>query len=145
MRVVPLVQNRQKGTLDHRDTLCLKIWGTTGTGSGFGKIRFSNGKFGNTHRICGIYQRRKLSKDPRRYHPVDNPAHPIVAMRSYRPTYSNTEIQQEQRGKIRMAVEYWQGLTDLEKQLYNERGVRLNLSGYNVAVRDFIRYYDQSP
>lgn len=66
-------------------------------------------------------------------------------MRSYRPTYANTEIQAENRAKFAAAVEYWQGLTDEEKALYDERGARLRLSGYNVAISDFLRYYEEAP
>lgn len=145
MRVLPFVQNREKGKIYHRDTFCLSIWGTTGRGTGFGRLRFSAASFGDTRRIAGTYQRRKLSSDHTRYNPETNPRFGNIAMRTYRPTYTNTEIQAENRSKFRAAVEYWQGLTDMEKELYNQRGKRINQSGYNLAIREFIRYYDELP
>ena len=145
MRVAPFVQNREPGKLDHRDTLCVRIWGTTGRGTGFGRLRFSAASFGDTRRIAGTYQRRKLSVDPTRYNPETNIKYPNIAVRTYRPTYSNTEIQEENRLKFAAAVAYWQGLTDEEKSMYDKRGASRNLPVYNVAVRDFMRYWDEAP
>lgn len=144
MRVAPFIQNREKPGIDHRDMLCTSIRGSTGRGTGFGRLRLSAASFGDTRRIAGIYQKRKLSVDKSRYDGDLNPAYPYVAMRTYRPTYSNTEVQQENRAKIAAAVEFWQGLTDEEKHIYNQRGVRKRLSGYNVCVSEFIKYYDES-
>lgn len=145
MRTVPFVQNRQVGTLDHRDMLCTSIRGTTGRGTGFGRLRFSATSFGDTRRIAGTYQKRAVSKDPTRYDPDTNPRYPNIAMRTYRPTYTNTEIQAENRYKMQQAVLFWQGLTNEEKSMYDERGAKVNLPGYNVAISDFMRYYDESP
>lgn len=145
MRVVPFVQNRTPGTLDHRDMLSVEYRGSIGRGTGFGKLRFSAASFGDTRRIAGTFQRRRTSKDRSRYHPVDNPEYPVIGMRSYRPTYTNTEIQEENRAKMAAAVAYWQGLTDEEKAIYNERGNKKNLYGYHIAISDFMRYYDLEP
>lgn len=145
MRVVPFVQNRTRGEIDHRDMFSLEYRGSIGRGTGFGKLRFSKANFGDTRRIAGTYQRRRTSNRRDRYHPTDNPEYPVIAMRSYRPTYTNTELQAENRAKLAAAVAYWQNLTDEEKSIYNERGSKRQMSGYNVAVSDFMRYYDEAP
>lgn len=145
MRVQPFAQERTPGTLDYRDMLSVELRGSVGRGTGFGKLRFAKGSYGDTRRIAGTYQRRKLSKDPSRYDPVSNPAYPIIAMRSMHPTYTNTEIQSEQRAKFAAAVAFWQGLTPEEKDVYNERGAKRNLYGYHIAISDFMRYYDEAP
>jgi len=145
MRVVPFVQNRTPGTLDHRDMLSVELRGSIGNGTGFGKIRFSKSSFGDTRRIAGTYQRRRLRADRSVYDPDTNPAYPVIAMRTYRPTYANTEIQNENRAKFAAAVAFWQGLTNEEKAIYNERGAKRNLYGYHIAISDFIRYYDEAP
>lgn len=145
MRVQPLLPGKTDGAFDHREFLCLTIRGSTGRGTGFGRLRFAAASFGDTRRVAGTYQRRKLRQDKSVYNPQTNPDYPVVAMRTYRPTYTNTEIQDENRAKFAAAVAYWQGLTDLEKELYDERGAKRNLPGYNIAISDFMRYYDYAP
>lgn len=145
MRVQPLIQNRQGDKIDHREFLCLSIWGSTGRGTGLGRLRCAAASVGDSRRIAGIYQRRRLRQNRTVYNQATNPDYPIVAMRSYRPTYTNTEIQEENRAKFAAAVEYWQGLTDYEKSLYDERGAKRSLPGYNIAISDFMRYYDEAP
>lgn len=145
MRVQPFAQGRERGTLDYRDMLATELRGRIGRSAGFGKLRFGAANFGDTRKLSGIYQGRRLSKDPSRYDPVSNPRYPFITMRTYRPTYANTEIQEENRGKFAAAVEFWQGLTDDEKAIYNERGAKRRVSGYNVCISDFMRYYDEAP
>lgn len=144
MRVLPFQQTREKGKIYHRDTFCVRIWGTVGRGTGCGRLRCGAASVGDTRRIAGTYQRRKLSTDNTRYNPETNPRYPNIAMRTYRPKYTNTEIQDENRTKFAEAVAYWQSLTDAEKAIYDERGAKVNLSGYNVAIQHFIRTYDQA-
>lgn len=145
MRVQPLLPKKETPGLDHREFLCLTIRGSTGRGTGFGRYRFSASSFGDIRTVSGIYQRRKLRKDHSVYNDQTNPAYPYIAMRTYRPTYSNTEIQAENRAKFAAAVAYWQGLTDEEKSLYDQRGAKHSLPGYNIAIRDFLRYYEEAP
>lgn len=145
MRVQPFAPNRTRGQIDHRDLLSVELRGTTGRGTGFGRLRFSAASFGDTRRIAGTYQRRKLSVDRTRYDHNITLEYPVVAMRTYRPTYSNTVIQEEQRAAFAAAIEYWRTLTDEEKELYNARGAKLQMSGYNVAISDFMRYFAEAP
>lgn len=74
MRVQPFSPVRTRGSLDYRDMLSVELRGSIGRGTGFGKLRFAKGSYGDTRRIAGTYQRRKLSKDKTRYDPVTNPA-----------------------------------------------------------------------
>lgn len=145
MRVQPFSQVRTRGTLDYRDLLAVELRGSIGRGAGIGKLRFGAANYGDTRRVAGTYQRRKLREDRSVYNASDNPAYPVIAMRTYRPTYSNTEIQAENRAKFAAAVAFWQSLTHDEKAVYNERGAKRNLYGYHVAISDFIRYYDEAP
>lgn len=145
MRVQPLAKKREPGKLDYGEMLSLNMWGSMGRGAGFGRLRFAKGNYGDTRRIAGTYQRRRLSTDPNRYDPETNPAYPVIAMRSYRPTYANTAQQDENRKKFKAAVEYWHSLTDLEKELYDERGARKQLGGFHVAVSEFMKYYEEAP
>lgn len=144
MRVQPFAKERERGALDHRDMLAVELRGSIGRGTGLGKLRFGAANYGDTRRIAGIYQRRKLSTDRSRYNDITNPAYPVIAMRTYRPTYRNTEIQAENRAKMAAAVAYWQGLTDEEKSIYNELGAKRNLYGYHIAISDFLRRYDEA-
>ena len=145
MRVQPFAYPRPAKGLDHRDMLCISLRGSIGRGTGFGRFRFAATSFGDRRAVAGIYQKRRLSNRRDRYDQTTNPEYPIVAMRSYRPTYTNTEIQAENRAKFAAAVAFWQGLTAEDKALYDKRAVRKQMSGYNVAISDFIRYYDEAP
>lgn len=145
MRVQPFAQERTRGTLDYRDMLCTDLRGSIGRGAGLGKLRCGKGSYGDTRRIAGTYQRRRLRADRSVYNPVSNPEYPVIAMRSYRPTYSNTPVQAENRAKLAAAVAFWQGLTDAEKDIYNERGAKRNLYGYHICISDFMRYYEEAP
>lgn len=145
MRVMPFTPNRTRGEIGHSDMLSVELRGSIGRGTGFGKLRFSAANFGDTRRVAGTYQRRALSVDRSRYDTDTNFCYPVVATRTYRPTYQNTEIQEENRAKFAAAVAFWQGLTQEEKDVYNERGAKRDLYGYHVAISDFIRYYDEAP
>ena len=54
------------------------------------------------------------------------------------PTNKQTEPQQTNRAKMAAAVLAWQNLTDEQKRVYNERVERLNMSGYNLFIRDYL-------
>ena len=142
MRVTPTATPDKNNTFSYFSCPGSVASGKIAASTGFGRVRFGASKIGDRRRVTGIFQKRKLSKDRTRYNPDTNPEHPVIVMRTYRPTYANTEIQQEQRQCFAAAVSFWQGLTDEEKAIYNRAGAKHNTSGYNIAISDFIRRYN---
>lgn len=55
------------------------------------------------------------------------------------PNDPKTKKQMEQRKKYASAVETWKELSDNEKQVYNNRAMGLNMSGYNLFISEFTR------
>lgn len=145
MRVAPFATQRTPGTLDYRDMLSIEYRGSIGRGAGLGRLRCGGANLGDRRRISGTFQRRKLSVDKGRYNNSDNLRYPVIAMRTYRPTYSNTEIQEENRLKFAQAVAYWQGLDDEAKAEYDRIGDKRRMSGFNVAISHFMLYYTDAP
>ena len=61
-----------------------------------------------------------------------------VQMKFYRPTNPRTEIQQNNRVKIRDAVLAWQALDQSQKIEYNKNALGKNLTGYNLFIKNFL-------
>jgi len=50
-----------------------------------------------------------------------------------------TANQQTNRNKFADAVAYWQGLTEEEKKVYNQRAIGKHMSGYNLCIREYMK------
>jgi len=59
-------------------------------------------------------------------------------LKLYAPANPQTEAQQANRAKITAAVLAWQGLTDEQKAIYNERAIGKPFTGYNIFVKEHL-------
>lgn len=95
--------------------------------TGFGDSVLGVSKFCNAIPLSGIYRtdnvtgKTKFYREP--YYITKNP---------------RTEAQQTQREKFASAVLAWQSLTQEQKNPYNMRAERMNLSGYNLFLREYL-------
>ncbi len=84
-------------------------------------------KYGDVIERHGIYQIRS------RYN-----GSIIVKEKFYLPTNPQTETQQTHRQKLTDAVAGWQGLTNNQKEIYNEIARYKPYSGYNLYIGEYI-------
>jgi len=56
----------------------------------------------------------------------------------YIPANPQTEIQQTNRNKWKEAVASWNGLTDIQKEVYNEKAKGKPLTGHNLYVKQYM-------
>lgn len=92
----------------------------------------TRGKIGKTgepdpRSVLGIYRVR------RRWGKVIHERLPF-----YTPTNPQTVPQQANRQKLTDAVAGWQGLTNNQKEIYNERARYKPFSGYNLYIGEYI-------
>lgn len=109
-----------------------------GRGAGYGFARRGDGRYGDTQRLGGVYQRRLAGF---KRSPADNSKthyYTYTRMRYYRPSNPQTEIQQANRSKFTDAVEAWALLTTVEKSVYNDRGKKLNRIGRNIFISEYM-------
>jgi len=93
------------------------------------QIRGKIGKFGDPdpRDVLGIYQiRTRYGKQVQ------------IKEVFYTPTNPQTEAQQAWRAIFADAVAGWQGLTQTEKDVYNQRVKYKNLSGYNLYLKEYL-------
>jgi hypothetical protein len=93
----------------------------------YGKEAYGKNLYGNSIEQAGIYQMRRCRVGMR-----------PIKMKFYRPTANESEIQKDGRDKFALAVAYWQSLTSEQKEVYNQRAIGKPLSGYNVALREYM-------
>lgn len=92
-----------------------------------GDFRLGVDKLGDLILLSGIYRtgsvagRTRYYRDP--YYIIKNP---------------RTPAQQTNRGKYAAGVTGWQGLTDPQKEVYNQRAIGKKMSGYNLYLREFL-------
>jgi hypothetical protein len=77
---------------------------------------------------AGIYQRKvtKRGKETSR-------------MKFYYPTNPRTKKQQAWRAVFRAGKAAWDSLTEIQKESYNRRAIRLKFTGYNLFQREYLR------
>jgi hypothetical protein len=75
----------------------------------------------------GIYQTRPSSK-----------GRVQVFEKFYRPTDPKTSAQLARRAVFANAISEWQGFAPEVKALYNQRASGMNLSGYNLFIREWL-------
>ena len=93
----------------------------------FGIAVFGGATFGNYFLLSGLYQLR----------------HSKTGKHSWRINFYNYKIthtagQQTHREKIQSAAAAWVGLTDPEKEVYNQRALGKRYSGYNLFLKEFL-------
>ncbi len=93
----------------------------------FGSVVFGDAQFGDMDLLSGIYQVRKSLAGPH-----------TVRLKYYRPTFSESIPILASRTKFANAISYWQGLTSPQRVVYNKRAVGLHMSGYNLAIKEFM-------
>lgn len=101
------------------------MYGATKFGSSPLKITLIDG---SELEVSGVYQKR---------HSAGRSI--FVRERFYFPRYPNTPAQLQTRENIRLAVASWQELTEEQKIAYNKRAEGLNMSGYNLYIREYIK------
>lgn len=132
MWTAPILPKAPGEPLQRGETLCLEIRGKIGTSSGFGGISSGGGSFGDDSIFGGIYQRRHFHSDDSRHPRPTTQIPQFVVMRTYAPTNPQTPVQQANRAKYAAAVAAWQGLTQAEKDAYNQAAARKNGRGYDL-------------
>lgn len=78
--------------------------------------------------IAGIYQLRTI-----------NGRKVNVREVFYTPTQTWSQAKQNAQDKFAAGVLAWQGLTDEQKEVYNERAERYRLPGYNLFLREYMK------
>jgi len=51
---------------------------------------------------------------------------------------THTDAQQARREKFAAAVAAWQSLTPEQKEVYNKKAMRKNMSGYNLYLSEYM-------
>ena len=97
-----------------------------GRSASFGFGRRGHGRFGDSSRLAGVYQKRIAGG--RSY---------TVRMRYYRPTNPQSVPQQANRAKFSAAMSAWGGLTAGEKSAYNERAKKRQMFGWGLFIREY--------
>lgn len=102
------------------------------SGGFFGEAFYSTGGYGSTDpnpnaEFYGIYQMRRCKE-----------GRIPIQMKFYRPTNPQTEAQQLQRYKIKVAVWEWQQLTEEQKAVYNRNATKYHITGYNLYVKNYL-------
>jgi len=136
--VVPIKPRGQQTEPYDGQILALSMIGKFGHGHGFGFIAFGKCRMGDKRPGQGIYRRKKLGFNQFTGPPASNAGHELLIVRHYAPTNPQTEPQQANRAKMTLGVAAWQGLTTLEKQVYNRRGSKVKLNGYNLFLREYL-------
>ena len=93
----------------------------------YGTNSFGNSIYGDCILLSGIYQRRKKLNGLT-----------IARLDYYFPKNPRYIPQQANRQKMSNAVASWQSLTTEQKQVYNERAIKLPMSGYNLYLREYL-------
>lgn len=95
--------------------------------SEFGCSAYGGGEYGNTILLSGIYQSRNslagLSITREKYYIPKNP---------------RSIPQQANRDKYAFGVAAWQALSSAEKEQYNKRVIGLDMSGYNLFLKEYL-------
>jgi len=101
--------------------------GKIGAPSAYGTAGYGCFEYGAGADIFGIYQvRSRFGKQV------------VVKQEYYNPTNPQSVPQQANRQKLTDAVAAWQGLTNNQKEIYNERARYKPFSGYNLYIREYI-------
>ena len=93
----------------------------------FGIAIFGGAVFGNYFLLSGIYQLRKSKKGKHSHR-----------MNFYNYKITHTAGQQTRREKFDLAVSEWQGLTEPQKEVYNQKARYKRYSGYNLFIKKFL-------
>lgn len=139
VRIISEMVERPEDILDGKHMLNAQTRGTLGWGSGFGFARNGDGKFGDSDRISGIYQKRVTGYNQYGRNPSRPRRSYYVRMKKYRPTNPRTAPQQANRSKFTAANAAWNELTPEQKVPYNKTGKRSGLQGRSVFVREYMK------
>jgi len=96
--------------------------------TGFGTAELGFDIFSDIIILTGVYRTESTSKGLRCYR------EPYYITRNPR-----TVAQQAWRKVFGDAVRAWRDLTSEEKELYNKRAKRKNMSGYNLFISDYLK------
>lgn len=98
-----------------------------GRSSEYGQKLYGNFEYGEQDDRFGIYQMRtRYGKQI------------LVKEIFYWPTNPQSVAQQANRQKYADAILAWQGLTDNQKEIYNEIARYESYSGFNLYIREYI-------
>ena len=93
----------------------------------YGYCQYAAGGYGEAWTKWGIYQIRTRSRSQKN-----------IKEAFYIPANPQTEIQQTNRNKWKEAVASWNGLTDIQKEVYNEKAKGKPLTGHNLYVKQYM-------
>ncbi len=95
--------------------------------SQYGCAGFGDDRFGNADSRWGVYRiMKEFGKQEQIKGKFLYPANP------------QTESQQANRQKYADGIIAWQGLTNIQKEVYNERAKYKNFSGYNLFLKEYL-------
>jgi len=94
---------------------------------GYGLAEIGVHKYGAIDERTGIYQITHI--DGKRKN---------IVFPYYWPKNPRTVAQQANRGKMTNAVAAWQDLTDEQKQNYNRKARGMQMSGYNLYLKNYL-------
>jgi len=103
------------------------VRGQLGRSSEYGQRLYGGHEYGEYSDKYGIY--RILT---------DNGKQIQVQEKFYIPTNPQTEAQQANRATFAAAIAGWQGLTDSQKDVYNQRAKYKPFSGYNLYISKYL-------
>ena len=109
------------------DIPVLSISGQTGLPNGFGFHTFGVSKLADRYIEAGIYRRNTRHRNNK-----------IVKMKHYVPTNPQTTAQQTRRTKFANGVAQWHLLTNDQKWIYRKKGAKLNMTGFNLFMRQWM-------
>lgn len=109
------------------DILALGLVGKVGKPLGYGDQEYGNFEYGEEEDIYGIYRRRPTEKGIT-----------LVKCQFYEPTNPKTEAQMSWRGIFSDGVLAWQNLSESAKNVYREKVKILDLSGFNLFMREYL-------
>ncbi len=96
--------------------------------SEYGTRTYGNFRYGDMDNIWGIYQRR---------HRRGKVIH--ARLKFYIPSNPQSATQQNNRTKFTAGMTAWTGLTQNQKNVYNERAKKKHLHGVNLFLREYLK------
>lgn len=104
----------------------------------YGILTYSEQKYGEVRNLYGIYRIRHKRHKYFVKNDKERGTQYIQKEAFHCPSNPQTGPQQANRQKYADAITAWQGLTNNQKEIYNERARYKPYSGYNLYIREYI-------
>jgi len=110
------------------------VWGP----KQYGYNKYGTEKYANAQSPWGIFRIRRERKDFLTAGEKEDGPQYIQRETFHIPANPQTEIQQSNRTKFAEAITSWQSLTNEQKEAYNKKAERKQLSGYNLYISEYM-------